>query len=139
MSATTLTVTSPAPATLSTDQGTGRIQYIEPDTSIDPFDCDYLAIPRPLTLIHEDLPLHNLRPEIFSNPSPYGLDKTGFTAVKHNSVFHSAPYSKESFLNEKLVEEVYIPETEDLVKQVTGAKKIFTVCFLPFHPPNRKT
>jgi hypothetical protein len=78
-------------------------------------------------VIHEDLPLHDLRPEVFSNPNPYGLDKTGFTAVKHNSAFHSAPYSKESFMDEKLVEEVYIPETENLVKQVTGAKTIFTV------------
>ena len=70
MSTTTLTVTSPPSATLSIDQDIGRIQFIEPDTSIDPFDCDYLAIPRPLTLIYEDLPLHNLRPGIFSNPSP---------------------------------------------------------------------
>jgi hypothetical protein len=77
--------------------------------------------------------MHDLRPEIFSSSSPYGLDKSGFTAVKHRSALHLAPHSKDSFLDDKVVEAVYIPETEELVKSVTGAKTVFTVrsCRLP--------
>lgn len=128
MSTTTLTITSPPPTSLTIGQQLGRVQFIEPDTSVDPWDCDYVAIPRPLTLTYEDLPLNDLRPEIFSSSSPYGLNKSGFTAVKHHSAFHTVPYSKDSFLDEKLVEEVYMPETENLVKSVTGAKSVFIVC-----------
>lgn len=122
----TLTVTSP-PTSLSADQQLGRITFIEPDTSCDPWDCDYVAIPRPLTLTYHELPLHDLRPEIFSSSSPYGLNRSGFAAVKHRSALHSAPYSKESFLDEDIVKQVYIPETEKLAKNVTGAKRIYIV------------
>lgn len=128
MSTTTLTVTSPPQTSLSTDEQLAQITFIEPDTSCDPWDCDYVAIPRPLTLTHEELPLHDLRPEVFNPSGPYGLNKSGFTAVKHRSALHTAPYSRDSFLDEKLVTEVYIPETEELVKSVIGANELFIVC-----------
>ena len=133
MSATTVTVTSP-PAPLSTDQQLGEITFIEPDTSCDPWDCDYVAIPRPLTLTREVLSLHDLRPEVFNPSGPYGLDKSGFTAVKHQSALHSAPYSRDSFLDEKVVTDIYIPETEELIKSVTGAEEVFIVCSAIMHP-----
>jgi len=50
----------------------------------------------------------------------------GFTAVRHPSAMHSAPYSRASWNDPKLLGQIYVPETEDMVKRITGAKKVVT-------------
>jgi hypothetical protein len=110
LSATKSDITSSTHELPTMDQQLAKIQYIEPDTSVDPWDCDYVALPRPLTVTNERLPIHDLRSENFTSSSHYSLANTAITAVKHNSILHDTPYSKKSFLDEHIVSEVYIPE-----------------------------
>jgi hypothetical protein len=117
------------------EQQYGRIQYLLPDTSVDPWQCGYYAFPRPLEYAHETLPLHDIRPEMSSLSSPYTLEKKGFTAVKHQSELHTSPYGKDSFFDEELVRSVYVTEVEELVKKVTGAKSVFVVCLPAISSP----
>ncbi|RGP63894.1 ga4 desaturase [Fusarium sporotrichioides] len=70
------------------------------------------------------LPLTDLRPSLdLAQDSPYKLDVHGFTARRHSSALHSAPYNRSSWNNEKLLRQVYFPEVEDFVKNLTGCKK----------------
>jgi hypothetical protein len=71
--------------------------------------------------------LHDIRPSLdLGDSSPYKLNKQGFTARRWPSSLHSAPYCRESWHNEQLLVDVYIPEIESLVLRITGAKTIFT-------------
>lgn len=71
--------------------------------------------------------LHDIRPTLdMGDESPYKLNKQGFTARCWPSALHSAPYSQESWHDEQLLKDVYVPEIERLVLKVTGAKTIFT-------------
>ncbi|KAL5522619.1 hypothetical protein ACEPAG_8636 [Sanghuangporus baumii] len=47
-----------------------------------------------------------------------GLDKTGFQFVKHQS-------SETEFLDEERIKNVYYKEVEELLKKVTGGKRVF--------------
>jgi hypothetical protein len=97
-----------------------RVKFVEPDTSKDPWDCGYVASPEPKEVINEVLPLHDLRPEIFSPSSPYTLRTHGFTAIKHKSVLHS-------FDNAEDVKNIYLPEVKELLKSITGAKSVHII------------
>jgi hypothetical protein len=77
------------------------------------------------------LPLHDLRPlpsvdELLNarGDSAAQLETHGFTAVRQPSALHSAPYTKESWMDPNTLEKIYVPETEELVKRITGAKKV---------------
>ena len=117
----------------TTEHQLGRIQYIDPETSVDPWDCDYFAIPRARSVTQHIHSLHDVGPEIFQDPSPYSLETHAFTAVKQKSVLHSPPHTKESFLSTETVEGVYLPEVISLVKSVTGAQKCFVVNYAIRH------
>ncbi|GKU08965.1 unnamed protein product, partial [Fusarium langsethiae] len=70
------------------------------------------------------LPLTDLRPSLdLAQDSPYKLDVHGFTARRYSSALHSAPYNRSSWNNEKLLRQVYFPEVEGFVKNLTGCKK----------------
>ncbi|KAI0407770.1 hypothetical protein F4802DRAFT_486880 [Xylaria palmicola] len=56
--------------------------------------------------------------DIRGNESQYTLDTKGFQIVKHRS-------EEKSFLDDKQIERNYYPETEALLKKVTGASKVF--------------
>ena len=105
----------------------GRIQYIDPDTSLDPWDCHYYGIPRAKTVYQYVHELHDLRPEIFQAASPYSLETHAFTAVKHKSKLDSPPHTRDNFMVTENLENVYLPEVIELVKSVTGAKKCFII------------
>jgi hypothetical protein len=62
--------------------------------------------------------------------SPYQLDKHCFTARRHVSRLHSAPYDRSSWNDESLLRSIYFPEVEKLVKKVTGCKKVVTTVAL---------
>jgi len=58
--------------------------------------------------------------------SPYKLNKHGFTARRHTTALKSAPYTHSSWNDETVLKEVYIPEIEALLKNVTGGTTVFT-------------
>ncbi|KAF8854989.1 hypothetical protein BDZ45DRAFT_676606 [Acephala macrosclerotiorum] len=98
-----------------------RMQYIEPETSVDPWDCHYFAIPKARGVIHAIQPLIDLRPEIFTPSNPYSLATHAFTAVKHQSKLDIAV--GEGYDREKAFG-VLIPEIQEILKSVTGAKTV---------------
>ncbi|KAH0845913.1 hypothetical protein AYO21_07012 [Fonsecaea monophora] len=58
------------------------------------------------------------------------LDTHGFTALRHPTTMNAPPYSRASWSDPKLLKELYVPETEEMVKQVTGAKTVITEALL---------
>ncbi len=98
-----------------------RVQYIEPETSVDPWDCNYFAIPKAKEVIHALQPLNDLRPKVFSASNPYKLSTHAFTAVKHQSKLDIAGgdgYDKDKAFT------VLIPEIKEILKSATGAKTV---------------
>lgn len=73
------------------------------------------------------LPMRDIRPSLdLGSESPYQLDKQGFTARRSPSALMSEPYTHSDWYNEELLKEVYIPEIEALLKQVTGGNRVLT-------------
>ncbi|PIG85949.1 GA4 desaturase [Aspergillus arachidicola] len=71
------------------------------------------------------LPLTDMKPSLeIGEESPYKLSVHGFTARRHHSSLHAAPYDRTSWNNEHLLREIYFPEVQALVQQVTGCKKV---------------
>ncbi|PMD34230.1 hypothetical protein L207DRAFT_588828 [Hyaloscypha variabilis F] len=105
----------------STHVQLGEIQYVEPDTSHNPWNSTYMAAPLPKTVTQAIHPLHELQPSIFRSPSPYTLSTHAFTAIKHTSIMHSAHFTLSSFYEPSILVNHYIPEVEYLVKAVTEA------------------
>ncbi|KAK5994215.1 Oxidoreductase chyM [Cladobotryum mycophilum] len=71
------------------------------------------------------LPLTDLRPYLdLEDKSPYKLSVHGFTARRHHSALHAAPYDRASWNDEKLLREVYFPEVEAFVQKLTGCNKV---------------
>jgi GA4 desaturase len=103
---------------------------IDPDKSVDPWDCEgYFAIPRPKTLDRPILPLYNLREtsNIFTLSSQITIANNGFTAVKHASRLHSAPYTEASFRAKENLEDIYAPEVQNLLKREVCCSKVFII------------
>ncbi|KAK4508374.1 hypothetical protein PRZ48_002112 [Zasmidium cellare] len=77
----------------------------------------HLAPPAAKDSVEERLELHDMRtsPEIVKGGA--GLDVQGFTYLQHRSVV------QDELLAGRNVEDVYIPELQDLLCQITGAKK----------------
>ena len=82
------------------------------------------------------MPLHDVRPLPTVDQLPTAKEGTaqlsthGFTAVKHPSVMHSAPYTPENWRDQGVLKDVYVPEMEDMVKRITGAKTVITEVLL---------
>lgn len=78
------------------------------------------------------MPLTDMRPVPTLDQLPHARQGTaqlathGFTAVHHPSAMHSPPYSRASWNDKTLLSQIYIPETEDLIKRITGAKTVIT-------------
>ncbi|KAL1961550.1 hypothetical protein VTN77DRAFT_1612 [Rasamsonia byssochlamydoides] len=121
-----MTVTGETTATSAARQF-ARVKYVEPDVSADPWKCDFYALPPPKSIVHAEVTLHDLRPEIFTESSPYKLETHGFTAVKHQSALLAPPYTVESRKDARLFESIYLPEVNDIVKAATGARKVFAL------------
>ena len=87
---------------------------------------DFVPSP-PKSVIKHNHELFNIGPSVFQSSSPFRLETHAFTAVKHKSIFHSPPYSKQSFLDRQTLSDVYYPELISLVKSVTGAKEVVII------------
>ena len=75
------------------------------------------------------LPLSDMRPVPTVKDLPNGiaqLSTHGFTAVHHPSAMHSPPYTLSSWKDPALLKQIYVPETEEMLKQITGAKTVIT-------------
>lgn len=73
------------------------------------------------------LPMTAIRPSLdLGDNSPYKLNQQSFTARRYATVLKSAAYTHASWNDEKILKEVYIPEIEALLLQVTGGKTVFT-------------
>lgn len=73
------------------------------------------------------LPMRDIRSSLdLGSDSPYKLNKQGFTARRSPTALKSAPYSHSDWNNEDVLKQVYIPEIEALLKEVTGGKSVLT-------------
>ncbi|CAG7952007.1 unnamed protein product [Penicillium salamii] len=71
------------------------------------------------------LPLTDMKDSLdLGDQSPYKLSVHSFTARRHHSRLHAAPYTRKSWNDEHLLREIYFPEVEALVQEVTGCKKV---------------
>jgi len=96
-----------------------KVRYNVPDDSVPPENRGLFSGPAHKSAIDVDVELHN--PETSPNivQGPEGLDIQGFTYVKHKSSL-----TLEQWLTGSNVEETYIPEVEQLVREVTKAKTV---------------
>ena len=117
---TTVTVETTAD---DTNVDLARFRFIDPDTSIDPWKCDYFAVARPKNLKSEILPLQNILSAAEEGQETPRLSTHCFEAVKHDSTLFRSPYNRNSFNDSTLLENVYFPEVCSLLKKVTGASR----------------
>lgn len=102
-------------------QQLARIQYVEPETSVDPWDCGYFAVPKAKEVIHTIQPLTDLRPSIFLPSNPYKLSTHAFTGIKHQSKLN---FAAGDGYDSELTQTVLIPEIKEILKEVTGAETV---------------
>ena len=73
------------------------------------------------------LPITDIRFSLdHGQDSPYKLNLQGFTARRHLTALKSPPYTHASWNDETILKEIYIPEIEALLLDVTGGKTVFT-------------
>ena len=103
----------------SSEQSYGKFRFDVPDNSITPEMRGYYAPPGAKEVKYERLPLHDFRISSDIVKGAKGLDVQGFTYVKHRSVLQNS----DQWFDAAKVEQTYIAEVEELVKEVTGAKR----------------
>ncbi|KJZ70018.1 hypothetical protein HIM_10599 [Hirsutella minnesotensis 3608] len=137
MSTTTVTATATATATATetqpqgTVQGTvqGKLRYLAPGHAPKPSEhhghfpdvaefgdermMTLLSL-RPLPLVHE-LPLWHHHAQLHTH---------GFTAVRHSTTLSQQQHGYNSFKDPQKLRQYLVPETVDMLKQVTGCKTV---------------
>lgn len=135
MSTTTTTTTQVVPAS-SEPQYYGKLRYIPQGQTPNPSPHNFHL---PAIAEFGDVrlqPLFDMRPvptvaELASAQEPTAqLSTHGFAAVRHPTTMNSAPFTRASWNDPNLLKQYYIPETEEMVKQVTGAKTVLTEALL---------
>lgn len=133
MSSTALTTT------LSTTPTTyGKVRYVSAGhTPIPSPPSNPFGLPANSEFGDERIvPLHDVRPLPTVDQLPTAKDGTaqlpthGFTALKHPSIMHSAPYTQASWQDPELLQTIYIPEQAEMLKRITGAKTVVTEIML---------
>lgn len=94
----------------------GTFRFVEEDLSIPASERSFFATPAKKEVKDIRLPLYDYRSDYNITKGPAGLDAHGFTVVNHKSAL-----TGEDFLGPQ-VEDIYLKECEELVKQLTGAK-----------------
>lgn len=97
----------------------GLVRYNLLDLSVRPEDRGLFSGPAHKYTEDVEVSLYDptTSPDIVQGPE--GLDVQGFTYVKHQSAL-----SVDDWMNGDNPEDVYAKETEELVRQITGAKKV---------------
>jgi len=95
------------------------VRYNVPDLSVRPEDRGLFSGPAHKSGEDVEVDLYDpvTTPEIVQGPE--GLDIQGFTYVKHKSAL-----GENEWLMGNNVEDIYVPEVQELVRQVTGAKHV---------------
>lgn len=62
--------------------------------------------------------------ELPASPNHAQLETQGFTAVHHPTTLNAAPYTSLSWRDPDLLEKFYIPDTADMLRQITGCKHV---------------
>lgn len=103
----------------TTTPARGTVRYNLPDLRVKPEDRGLFSGPAHIHGEDVEVDLHDpaASPEIIQGPE--GLDIQGFTYVKHQSSL-----GEQDWLEGSNVEEKYVPEVVELVKQVTGAREV---------------
>jgi len=136
MSATTTQTTTQAIPPTSESQYYGKLRYIPQGETPEPSPHNFHL---PAIAAFGDVrlqPLIDMRPvptvaELPSAKEPTAqLSTHGFAAVHHPVSMNSAPFTRESWNDPNLLKQYYIPETEEMVRQVTGAKTVLTEALL---------
>lgn len=94
----------------------GIFRFVEEDPSIPASERALFASPAKKEAKDIRLPIYDYRSDDNITKGSAGLDAHGFTVVSHTSALKG-----EDFLGPR-VEDVYLKECEELVKQITGAK-----------------
>lgn len=105
----------------------GKLRYIK--RGIIPTPSPYLYHLPPLTEFGDvrSMPITNIKPSLdLGDANPFNLDTHGFTARRHPSTLHSAPYTLASWNDESLLKNIYIPEVEALVQRLNGCRTVIT-------------
>lgn len=69
--------------------------------------------------------MRDIKPSLnLGHESPFKLDKQGSTSRRYPKALTSAPYTLSGWNDEAVLGDVYILETETLLKNVTGAKRV---------------
>ncbi|SPJ78239.1 related to desaturase [Fusarium torulosum] len=106
------------------DSHLGKFRYLTRGTKPTPSKEAYLLPPLSEFGDLVTLPLTDLKPSLdLGDNSPYKLSVHGFTARRHQSALHTAPYDRTSWNNETLLREIYFPEVQSFVQNLTGCKK----------------
>lgn len=82
-----------------------------------------------LLTLHDMRPIPTVKelPAAFDYPQ---LESHGFTAVHHPTTLNAAPYSSLSWRDPDLLEKYYLPDTADMLRQITGCKQVIPEAFV---------
>ncbi len=96
-----------------------KIRFTVPDLTISADERALFTFPANKDIVEEQIELHDVgsSPELVEGAG--GLDAQGFAYIKHRSALLDA----DQWYTGKRVEEVYLPEMEELVCKVTGANR----------------
>ena len=99
----------------------GILRFAEPDDSAHAEDRELFALAASKVVHDEKLILHDARTDPNIVKGPAGLDVQGFAYIKHQSALTS-----QEWFTGMNIEEVYLPEMEKLLCEITGAKRAVT-------------
>ena len=130
----TTTITQAAPLQQTAHQK-GKLRYVAAGHI--PQACPHLFHLPEASEIQDErlLTLHNMRPiptvrELRASADHPQLETHGFTAVHHPTTLNAAPYNSLSWRDPDLLEKYYLPETEDMLRQITGCKHVVPEAFV---------
>lgn len=105
----------------STDEimAKGILRFGIPDESVPAEERSLFASPQNKDFVAKEVQLHDFRSSEAVVQGPQGLDVQGFTYLKHK--FKTAGPDQ---LEGSNVHDIYLPEIEQFMKEVTGAKEV---------------
>ncbi|KAK4498095.1 hypothetical protein PRZ48_010751 [Zasmidium cellare] len=104
---------------------TATLRFGYPDLSVPDEERSFLNIPAPKGIENVQVRLHDASKDTSIAQGAKGLDVQGFAYVKHHSSICEDDGKR--ILLDRNVEEIYFPETEKLICELTGAKKAIIV------------
>lgn len=97
----------------------GTLRFSEPDLSVSAAERALYTFPATKRFTDEAVQLHDFNAADELTKGAEGIDVQGFSYIKHRSIITE----EDEWFTGQNVEEKYIPETEELVLKITGARK----------------